>query len=71
MINIQHTYCTKVNITYLCIHGAQIDLVEEQMRADMDSIAEHICAMLFHHNFTHACASDADTGEVVLIIDKA
>ena len=67
-INIQHTYTTRVDIHYydkdgytLCEHSCN----------DMDSIAERVCNVLVKHNFFYADVCSAETGEVLMIIERS
>ena len=66
-INIQHTYCTHVEIMYTATHGAYL---REATVGSMDEIQEHVCEVLIKHNFTHADVCSAETGEVLMIVDR-
>lgn len=61
--NIQHTYCTHVEITF-----------DERFRyhtvGDMDEIQETIMGLMVKHNFAHADICSSETGEVLMIIDR-
>lgn len=68
MINIQHTYTTHVEISYLDPTGNYA--LKEQTCGSMDEIAEHICEVLVKHNFVSADAIDAGTGELLLLVER-
>lgn len=61
--NIQHTYCTHVNVEYdneFNVHAC----------GSMDEIQEDVMLSMVRHEFTHADVCDANTGEVLMIIDR-
>ena len=68
MINIQYTYTTHVEISYLDPIGNYA--LKEQTCGSMDEIAEHICEVLVKHNFVSADAIDAGTGELLLLVER-
>lgn len=62
-INIQHTYTTHVEITFdqrfrYCTCGS------------MDEIAETVCKILVKNNFISADVCSAETGELLMIIER-
>lgn len=61
--NIQHTYCTHVNITF-------DDDFEVSTCGSMDEIQEAVMLDMVKHNFTHADICDASTGEVLMVVDR-
>ena len=65
--NIQHTYCTHVEIIYTANDGAGL---YETTVGNMDELMEHVYAVLVHHGFAHADVCDAETGEVLMIVDR-
>ena len=67
-INIQHTYSTHVEISFL--DRAHNYALKEQTCGSMDEIAEHACEVLVKHNFTCADVIDASTGELLLIVER-
>lgn len=72
-INIYHTYTTDVEILYYVSDNDEDNVpyhLDERMVGTMDDIAEHVCVNLVHHNFTHADICSAETGEVLMIIER-
>lgn len=67
-INIQHTYSTHVEISFL--DRANNYALKEQTCGSMDEIAEHVCMVLVKHDFTYADVIDASTGELLLIVER-
>lgn len=68
-INIHHTYSTYVEISFL--DSTPNYALKEQTCGDMDEIAEHACEVLVKHNFTYADVCSAETGEVLMIIERS
>ena len=72
-INIYHTYTADVEILYY-VSDKDEDKVpyhlDEQMVGTMDDIAEHVCITLVKHNFVSADVCSAETGEVLMIIER-
>lgn len=68
MITIQHIYCTHVEIIYTTNDGAGL---HENTVGNMDEIAEHVCEVLVKHNFTCADVCSAETGEVLMIVERS
>ena len=67
-INIQHTYATHVEISFLDnLHNYAL---KEQTCGSMDEIAEHACEVLVKHSFNSADVIDASTGELLLIVER-
>lgn len=66
-INIKHTYTTNVEIRYYGDDG----YLYCHDGGDMDSIAERICEFLIKHNFSYADVCSADTGEVLMKIERS
>ena len=61
--NIQHTYSAHVAITYnddFCASTC----------GSMDEIQEAAMLDMVHHNFTHADICDAETGELLMTIER-
>lgn len=73
VINIYHTYATDVNILYY-VSDKDEDKVpyylDERMIGTMDDIAEHVCINLVKHDFVSADVCSAETGEVLMIIER-
>ena len=61
--NIQHTYSTHVYVTYN-------DGFETRACGTIDEIQESTMLDMVYHNFTHADVCDANTGEVLMIIER-
>ena len=68
MITVQHTYCTHVEIIYTANDGAGL---HETTVGNMDEIMEHVCDVLVHHAFVHADVCSAETGEILMIVDRS
>ena len=68
-INIQHTYTTRVDIYYHC-NGYGYALNSEDCD-NMDNIAERVCKVLVRHNFSYADVCSAETGEVLMKIERS
>ena len=66
-INIHHTYSTHVDIIFYADNGVRMRTYDCGM---MDDIAEQVCEVLVKHNFTHADICSAETGEVLMIIER-
>ena len=66
-INIRHTYCTHVEIIYSTCDGAHL---HETTCGNMNDIAEHVGEVLVKHNFPNADVCSAETGEVLMIIER-
>ena len=66
-INIRRTYCTHVEIHYYTDDGYTLRCRD---CGDMDSIAERVCEVLVKHNFSYADVCSAETGEVLMIIER-
>lgn len=69
-INIQHTYTTHVDIHYYCGNGYGYVLHSEDCD-NMDNIAERVCRILVKHNFSYADVCSAETGEVLMKIERS
>lgn len=67
-INIQHTYSTHVEIVYL--DTVMNCGLHESTCGSMDDIAEHVCEVLVKHNFSSADVYSAETGELLLIVER-
>ena len=63
MITIQHVYTT--NTTILFDHDFCVSLCDT-----MDDVSEFACDKMVEHNFHHADVIDAETGEVLMIIER-
>ena len=72
-INIYHTHCEHVEILYY-ISDKNEDKVpyhlDERMVGTMDDITEHVCVNLVQHKFISADVCSAETGEVLMIIER-
>lgn len=67
-INIKHTYTTYVDIHYYSKDGYTLHCRD---CGDMDSIAERVCEVLIKHNFSYSDVCSADTGEVLMTIERS
>lgn len=67
-INIKHTYTTHVDIHYYSEDGHTLHCRD---CGDMDSIAEHVCEVLIKHNFSYSDVCSAETGEVLMTIERS
>jgi len=67
-IHVQHTYTTHVEIIYRAQDGAGL---HEATCGSMDDILEHVCDVLVHHHFTSADVCSAETGEVLMIVERS
>lgn len=67
-INIKHTYTTYVDIHYYAKDGYTLNCRD---CGDMDSIAERVCEVLIKHNFSYSDVCSADTGEVLMTIERS
>lgn len=68
-INIRHTYNTYVEIIYYP-NGDGACGLHESTCGNMDDIQEHVCEVLVKHNFTGADVCSAETGEVLMIVER-
>lgn len=66
-INIHHTYTTHVEITFYADNGLRMHTKDCGM---MDDIAEQVCEVLVKHNFNYADICSAETGEVLMIVER-
>ena len=66
-INIRHTYNAHVEICYYSDDGYTLRCND---CGEMDNIAERVCEVLVKHNFSHADVCSAETGEVLMIIER-
>lgn len=72
-INIHHTYTTDVDILY---YVSDYDVgkvpyhLDVRMVGTMDDIAERVCINLVKHNFVSADVCSAETGEVLMVIER-
>lgn len=66
-INIRHTYNAHVDITFYAEDGATLRRYD---CGQMDDIAEQVCEVLVKHNFSYADVCSAETGEVLMIIER-
>lgn len=67
-INIRHTYATHVSVVFYD-DGAGISLRYDDC-GSMDDIAEQVCEVLVKHNFAYADVCSAETGEVLMIVER-
>ena len=66
-IKIHHTYSTNVEIHYYTDNGCTLRCGDCD---NMDSIAERVCEIMVKHNFDYANIISADTGEILMIIER-
>lgn len=69
-INIHHVYTTHVEIIYYP-NAEDSRGLHESTVANMDEIAEHVCEVLIKHNFIYADVCSAETGEILMTIERA
>ena len=66
-INIRHTYNTQVEVCYYTDSGYTL---RYRNCGDMDGIAERVCEVLVKHNFSYTDICSAETGEVLMVIER-
>ena len=66
-INIRHTYNTHVEIHYYTDDGYTLRCRD---CGQMDDIAEQVCEVLVKHNFSYADICSAETGEVLMVVER-
>lgn len=66
-INVRHTYNTHVEIHYYTEDGYTLRCRD---CGDMDSIAEQVSEVLVKHNFSYSDICSAETGEVLMIVER-
>ena len=66
-IHVRHTYCTHVEIIFQSADGVGL---HEATVGDMDEILEHVCDVLVHHGFSHADVCSAETGEILMEVER-
>lgn len=67
-INIHHTYCTHVTVVF-SDNDTGISLRYDDC-GSMDNISEQVCEVLVKHNFSYADVCSAETGEVLMVIER-
>lgn len=70
MITIRHTHNAYVEIIYYS-HKDDGRGMYETTVGNMDDLAEHVCDVLVKHNFVGADVCSAETGEVLMTIERA
>ena len=66
-INIRHTYSAHVEIIFYADDGITLRCND---CGQMDDIAEQVCEVLVKHNFAYADICSAETGEVLMVIER-
>ena len=66
-ITIKHTYSTNVEIHYYTDSGYTLRCRD---CGQMDDIAEEISEIVVKHNFKYADVCSAETGEVLMVIER-
>lgn len=66
-LHIRHTYCTHVVIYY---DRDDYEDLSERLCDNMDDIAEYVCERLIKHNFSRADICSAETGEVLMVVER-
>lgn len=66
-INIHHTYTTHVTVTFYSSEGLTLRYDD---CGQMDDIAEQVCEVLTKHNFSYADICSANTGELLMVIER-
>ena len=64
---IKHTYFTTVEISFM---GDDQYTFRQRTSGSMDDIAEHVCEMFIAHKFNAADVMDADTGEIIMQVER-
>lgn len=67
-INIRHTHVAHVSVVFYD-DDAEISLRYDDC-SSMDAIAEQVCEVLVKHNFSYADVCSAETGEVLMVIER-
>lgn len=66
-INIRHTYSTNVEITF---YGEDGIILRCRDCGKMDDIAEQVCEVIIKHNFSYADICSANTGELMMVVER-
>lgn len=66
-INIRHTYNTHVEICYYSDTGYTLRC---RSCGQMDDIAEEVTEIVVRHNFEYADVCSAETGGVLMVIER-
>ena len=66
-INIRHTYSTHVEVCYYSDTGYTLRCRD---CGQMDDIAEQVSEIIVRHNFEYADVCSAETGEVLMVIER-
>lgn len=66
-INVRHTYRTHVEVCYYTEDGYTLRCRD---CGQMDDIAEEVCEILVKHNFSYADVCSAETGEILMSIER-
>ena len=66
-INIRHTYSTHVEITYYSDYSYNLRCRD---CGQMDDIAEEVSEIVIKHNFAYADVCSAETGEVLMVVER-
>ena len=67
-ITIKHTYSTNVEVHYYTDNGYALRCRD---CGQIDDIAELVSEIMVRHNFEYANVCSAETGEVLMIIERA
>lgn len=67
MLTIKHTHTDNVIITYL--DKAENYALKEERSGNMGELSEHVCDVLYSHNFAYADVCSLETGEVLMTIE--
>ena len=66
-INIHHTHNAHVEVCYYTEDGYTLRCRDY---GQMDDIAERVCKVLVKHNFSYTDVCSAETGEVLMVIER-
>lgn len=66
-INIRHIYSAHVEIVFYTDDGITLRCRD---CGQMDDIVKQVCEVLIKHNFSYADICSAETGEVLMIIER-
>lgn len=66
-ISIHHTYSTSAEVLYYTKTGYTLHC---RVYGQMDDIAEQVCDILVNHDFSRADVCSAETGEILMVIER-
>ena len=66
-IIIKHTHSASVEIQFMGKDGYTF---RQRITGTMDDLTEHVCDMFTEHSFTSADVYDANTGEILMQLER-